>query len=297
MAMGGWLARAGRAFGRGRGAAICSRAGRGWARPLAWCALLALLWTPAWSVLASGEPLAALRPEASERLEALPNLSGRWAQQQVTTSVTRVPVVGEVRSRTETLLILDIAQRGANLTVTAEVCTIAIRNRPNMVRTIIPEEFVRSLGRTTRTARLTPQPSGVRYEQPRFVEVIGARLGDPEREGLPQDASDPRVVDQDGTGAPGVTVRIGGVVSGDVYVVQRGWNRLWSTTLSEETFDGVVEWDNEQVVLGASNAFIRRDAPASPDPSPANNFFRTTRVAPDADCRWVERNTSTLFSR
>lgn len=263
---------------------------------------LGLLWGVALdSVAAASEgertALAVQQAAPATSSPGVPDLAGRWAQKQVTTSVTRVPVVGEVRSRTETLLLVDIVQRGADLELTTEVCAISIRNRPNLVRTTIPDAFVRSLERTVRMARLTIGAEGWQFEQPRFVEVLGARLDDAERDPLPTSDDDPRVFDQDGSGHPGLTVRIGGMVSGDVYVVQRGWNRLRGRPTGTDRLDGTVEWDNEQVVLGASNVFLRRDSPAEPDGARGRNWFRSTRVAPGTTCREVVRTADGLFAR
>lgn len=229
--------------------------------------------------------------------DAFPAIAGRWGQLLVQTSVTRVPMVGRVTSTTRTLLLLDITQEGADLEIETRVCSIEIANRPNLVRTIIPEAFVASLERTRRRARLRLEANGFSLEQPRFTEVLGARLGDPLRDPLPQDPSDPRVYDQDRSGHPGLTVEIEGVVRGEVYVVQRAWNQLRSTHLSTSRIDGLVEWDNEQVVLGASNAFIRRDAPASPHPDAGLSWFRTERMSRSATCADLRAQSRSLFAR
>ena len=233
----------------------------------------------------------------SAALTAIPDLSGRWAQEQVTTTLTRVPVVGDVRSVTTTLLIVDVQQQDAELRVRSQVCSITVDNQPALVRTVLGDAFVRALPITERPAHLVQGTAGWQLQQPRFTEVIGARLGSPEREPLPTTMDDPRVVDQDNSGQGGMTVRIEGLVRGEIYVVQRGWNQLQSLRIDSGYVEGSLRWGNEQVILGASSRFLRRESDARPDPAPGTQRFRMIRIPAETSCASILRRGEGLWSR
>jgi hypothetical protein len=111
--------------------------------------------------------------------------------------------------------------------------------------------------------------------------VVGAKLrrsNDP----LPSDPDDPRVFDQDGDGNPGVTIRVEGIVSGDMYIVQRSWTRLEGALLGDGSFGGRLFFGNAQVVLDSTSPFL--GDPPSSRPLPNLSWFRIARLPEDADC-------------
>jgi len=224
------------------------------------------------------------------------DLSGVWAVVQITSEIVKIPIVGN-RTRTNTThLRLIIEQSDDALSVLETNCGTDIDDGTTMVNTTIPDAFLRSLSVTERAARLelvsgmdpaTGTPSlERRIVFPWNTQVLGARLMDPENEALPTDVADPRVFDQDNDGHPGMTVRVQimGLISGEVYVVQRNRNRLIGTVISPEFFRGTIEWETEQVILGASSPFLASGGQGSPDPDPERNFFLARRIDPLLDC-------------
>ena len=59
-------------------------------------------------------PVSAQTPPESP---ALPDLSGTWAQVQVTTTISELPVVGDVIGKTTSILLLDVTQDGDTLRI------------------------------------------------------------------------------------------------------------------------------------------------------------------------------------
>ncbi len=225
------------------------------------------------------------------------DLSGTWAQLMNISAFSDVPVVGEVQNETISIQKLRIEQNGLDLEITAETCSIILESTPALAETIIPDAFVESLEVTTRPGTLTVSDDGVEVYFPTFVEVRGAVLDDPVQDPLPTDPDDPRVFDQDGDGNPGLTVRVTGLLSGEIYVVQRGSDELTGQVQGRDRFDGLVTWENEQVVLGTDNPLLDNEPDTIVNPDPAASFFRTTRVADDAECPDLIENADTLFAR
>jgi hypothetical protein len=219
--------------------------------------------------------------------QAAIDLSGTWAQRWTQTAVSRVPVVGRVRTTTETLLLLTIEQHGDALSIDQQVCAIDVSSGSGVVRTIIPDAFVDALPTSAVEARLDlgGTTAGIRDWQ--SVDVVGAALTDASNDALPTDANDVRVLDPDADGHPGMTVLVRGMVDGEVYVVQRGQSELRTSYVSSERIEGVVDWTAEQVVLGASARVLRNSPPTEPDPDPARNRFVTVRLDAGATCSTV----------
>lgn len=221
--------------------------------------------------------------------EAVPNLAGRWAMEIVTAQIGDIPLAGEQPRTSSSLVLLDVSQEGLILTAVESTCATTIDNGTSLVRTEIPVAFIESLAPSRWTASLTMTPLGVDFLRPWVTSVQGARLDDPANDPLPTQASDPRVIDQDGDGKPGLTVRISiaGLIEGEVYVVQRDRSRLAGVVVSADLVEGLVEWTSEQTILGASNPFLASGSAAWLDPVPEHSYFRAWRVSADATCAEV----------
>jgi hypothetical protein len=230
---------------------------------------------------------------------AQPDLSGSWAQLQVTSSLSSVPLIGAVTLKTLTVLRLEAQQRGLDLTVTFEPCTVESESSTPFFRVIFPEAFVKNMGIAIKPARLEPSGDGFRFFQPQFTQVRGVRLQDPEKDPLPTDPNDPRIFDQDNDGKPGMTIRVNvlGFLEGEIYIIQRDWNSLRSTVLTPTIIDGLIEWGSDQVVIGASNPLLQSQSENTPDPKPENSYFRTTRIDAKADCAQILKDRDKLFAR
>jgi len=229
------------------------------------------------------------------------DLSGAWAMVQITSEIAKIPIVGNQTRTTMTYLRLVIEQTDDALSILETNCGTNIDDGTVMVSTTIPDAFLDSLGVTERTARLelvsemdpfTGNPSPERrIVFPWSTQVLGARLEDPENEALPTDTADPRVFDQDNDGHPGMTVRVEimGLIGGEVYVVQRNRNRLTGAVISPGFIQGTIEWETEQVILGASSPFFASGGQGSPDPDPERNFFLARQIDPLLGCADIQQ--------
>jgi hypothetical protein len=227
------------------------------------------------------------------------DFSGTWAQMQVTSEISDVPFVGETTNRNITLLRLEQQQNEGSLTVSVEVCGIEVDSGTPLVSIEFPQAFVDSLGIVIKLSTIEPADHGYQFFQPRFTQLRGVRLENPETDPLPTEAADPQVFDQDGDGHPGITVRVTilGFIKGEVYVIQRDWNILNGEVTSADKIDGLIEWGIEQVVLGASNPFLKARGNNRPDPLAEHSYFRATRIDPEVDCPAIIENQELLFAR
>ena len=227
--------------------------------------------------------------------ESPPELAGTWAQKLVQTAVTDVPVVGESTTKTITYLRVELDQSGETFELDSRVCDVVIRSDVDMFETIVPEAFVEALPQSNRKGRLMHEDGEIRFQVERRLEIRGAQLRSPEHEYLPEEASDSRVVDPDNDGHPGLTLRVDGVVSGEIYVVQRGWDRYTGRVVSEDRMTGQVEWDSEQNVLDSTSLFIGDQPPTRPHPDDDQSHVEFVRIDEGTSCSEIASNREELF--
>jgi hypothetical protein len=222
-----------------------------------------------------------------------PALDGTWGQVFVTTTETRVPVLGTIRSVTTALLVMEVTQDQDWVQISRSVCAIDVDSGTAVVNTTIPAAFVRAIPESRSTVQLVERDAEWTLSGWSLTEVVGMALDQPSTEMLPTSADDPRVTDADGDGHPGVTVQVRGIVRGEVYVAQRGISTLSTTVVDENTIDGQVNWSAQQVVLGASNRMLLGENDARP--SSRGNYFSSRRVTDGMGCTELRSRSEELL--
>jgi len=227
--------------------------------------------------------------------DTVPLPDGLYASRQIMTSSTKPgPRLGRIRVRTVALAIHRVRRDGDTVRASTRFCDVR-QDRIGPAGTVLDSAFVAAL--PAWESVVTIEGSGpwlVHTDE--FVAVVGADLEDPAGDPLPTDPQDARVTDPDGDGEPGVTVRVEGVVSGGVYVVQRIERALEGTLTVDGRITGTVIGSNQQAKLGASNFILRAFTPTFiADTEPEHNPFSWAPVGPDADCTQIVAAEVPLF--
>jgi hypothetical protein len=222
--------------------------------------------------------------------ESLPDLNGHWALLQVTSDYWKVPLVGERQRTGRTVAKLMVEQEGWDIVIRDfSYCASWIDSGTAMVQVKIGEDFVKSIRTGPVHGRLRVEGEDLLMEVPWFVQVNGARLSDPEHDPLPGTPDDPRVIDQDADGQPGITTRITvlGLISGEAYVVQRVRLAYRGVFKTADRLRGRVLWEEEQITLGASSIWLAQPAQGRPDPNLDHSYFLLLRIKGDEPCEEI----------
>lgn len=246
-----------------------------------------------------GSPLASITAPVAQvsTSGAVPVLTGTWAHEFVTTSVSDVPIIGSLRATTRTLLRLEIVQSGQHAEIRSQVCSVDVGGGGGVIRTIVPDAFVDSLAEQNVSVTVRSDDGRPTIFGWEHTEVVGAQLVNDEDDTLPTSASDARVVDADNDGEPGVTIRVRGLVNGEIYLVQRGWSRLRTSRVTGDEIVGNIDWTTEQHIVGATLRVLQTAPPTWPDPSERRNFFLAVRVDDGTTCDDIIRDDRDLFDR
>jgi len=206
---------------------------------------------------------------------SVPTLIGTWVMQLVLASRVHVPVLRELRSETRSVLAVRIEASDGQLWQTQQVCDARITEEQRLVRTVLPPAFVAALP-VARFPIQTWERAGEWYYAADFGRQAVGWSG---AGALPTSPDDPALVDSDGDGRPGVTVRVEAPIVGT--------GEVWVAQVGRTTASGRIEADHvrgqlqvpelRQRVLGASSRLLEHPPQIEPDPS--GSRFEMRRVA------------------
>ncbi len=227
-----------------------------------------------------------------------PDLTGRWAIRTVASRYApKTGLTSAFYTRTISILLADQTQDGTELGLDARYCAQHAEDPDSLAHVVIPESYVDSLQPFVRRGRYAKGEQGAElFLLPSFAEVMGATLEDPFDDPLPTDVDDERVMDQDQDGNPGITIKLSGIASGDLYVVQRQTSVWTGIAVSTDRVEGHYGFTSEQYVLASDPASLKPLASqtAIVDPDACASTFVMVRVDAESVCSDV-LDDDTLF--
>lgn len=101
----------------------------------------------------------------------------------------------------------------------------------------------------------TDEDGRIVVQRPATPTGVGIRLADPANDPLPDDPNDPRIVDDDNDGNPGITVHIEVTqdLQGDLFIARREIFAYDMVEQPDGTLVGTVDDNSEQLIVGATN--------------------------------------------
>jgi hypothetical protein len=144
---------------------------------------------------------------------------------------------------------------------------------------------------------VTTDGEDVSVARPFTPTGIGVELEDPANDPLPTDPNDPRIVDDDGDGNPGVTARVevSPELSGEIYLARREIFAYEVALQPDESLTGHVIDESEQLIIGASNPVFMTDAQWVQHPDPELSPIILIPVDGDWDCERLRAERDDLF--
>lgn len=223
-------------------------------------------------------------------------MEGTWAEWEVGASVTQAPLIGETRTLGVALMRWVVTQTGEDLSIRQELCHLRLVSDQPLANTVVPDLFIKSVPLMEKTGRVTLEGTDHHFIMDLTPELYGVALDSPLDELLPTTADDPRVIDQDGDGHPGMTVFITGVLDGAAYIVQRNLRSLDGVFVTPDRIEGLMDWTQDQSVLGSDNQILASTPATSvTDPDPTKSRFVAIRIPADKDCAWLRAHEEELF--
>jgi hypothetical protein len=206
------------------------------------------------------------------------------------------PGIGMVRTVSNAYGTAVIARAGGGVTLTERACRVVF-DRSTIGQTSLDDRAVQSLAALTAPLAFERAGAGWRWRRAARSVAIGWRPMTSAAEPLPMMGSDPRVIDSDGDGNPGVSVRIMSLlVNGSVYVVQAQRSALLGDWAPDQTPRAVNDpTDSTQRTLGASTPILAQNLPSRVDTTPLNNGVTFARLPAGTECAGLIAGLGTLF--
>jgi hypothetical protein len=169
------------------------------------------------------------------------------------------------------------------VTFDGHYCDRGEEDPPNATQVTIPDAWAHTEKPIHRTGTYAVAASGAPVlsipsdEAAGGVEVAGAVLASPASDPLPASADDPRVIDEDHDGIPGITVQLNGLaIHGTLFSVQRQSTAVTASPVNGSRLSGTMVFLSTQNVLGSvpsGIADLYKMAVTSPDPDVTHSTF------------------------
>ena len=244
------------------------------------------------AVVGLAAPSWAQGQSSTEAAQSPPDIDGVWALKLVTAAKNNAPVIGDVATETTSYEKVTINQNGTSLELSEQVCDIRVRSSQDAVETVIPDQFVRHIRTVERPGKLVYQDGEWRLNVPKHLKYFGVRpsIGSAK---LPEDKDSRYIFDQDEDNHPGMTISLSGLLSGDLYVIQRSWDVLQGKRYKSGQFAGPLQWDTDQIVLEKTGRIFGEMDPSTPVDK--NSYFRLVPVDDNTTCKEIAQNTGEIF--
>jgi hypothetical protein len=234
------------------------------------------------------------------------DLSGTWVLETIgAQTVTVMAYANPFRLKSIGVILVQVTQTGSDVAVAGHYCDrVQNDDSTNPAKVVVPEAWAHTPFPIQRSGTFADNGSGqLELVLPTAIEVAGANLADPACDALPSDPNDPRVVDIDNDGFPGLTVNLtGSFVAGSLMSVQRQATTLHGVAVAADRIEGGLTYESDQSVLESDPASIKSlylASKSSADPAVCASSFVMVKVPEEdagaVDCDWVRANESLLL--
>ncbi len=176
------------------------------------------------------------------------SMTGTWV---LATDWSSCVVLGDaMEQRAHTLTRVTMIQEGRHLHEKRQICFL--QSTPVLGQTtIFPQAALDSVGVIAVESSILGADTHLSYAGGMEVQLWGLQLTDPLAESMPSSATDPRIIDADHDGLPGVTFHLGKAC--DMQVVQRSLAVVDAQLGIDGKFSGGAVRSNEMYVVAGSN--------------------------------------------
>lgn len=204
-------------------------------------------------------------------------LDGLWQVLLTVVTTTHVPVLGESRTVSSSLALASIVDGRQ----TQRMCDSWMTDRNPLAEVILPEAFIAAFPEESFPVELRGSGSRMAYHVEQHRQAVGYDPAGP----MPERVGDPGLIDWEGDGRPGATVRVRVPFAGEgeVWMVQVGRTVLDGVVLDADRVEGgVTTLDFAQRTIGASNRLLDVNPTVRTDD--AASRFVMTRVPAGTTC-------------
>jgi hypothetical protein len=209
---------------------------------------------------------------------------------------TGLPLVSQQDSVSIAYGLAKIIQNSRNgIDIHLKLCSIRLMNFKeddsefeDLAYIIVPDAYSDSIPVLVNSAdSVPPMKAGATFDTNIVLDIRGARLPDPWNTPLPDFENTTYAYDQDRDGKIGMTTYVNGILTGEVYNVQRWWAKYHIRVLDRDRMSGLIDFNSEESIVGASNKMFLTKINVVRHPQSDRSYFRALRLPDDTDCKTV----------
>lgn len=222
-------------------------------------------------------------------------LAGTWVLKTSIVTLAELPVDGvDQTAGGESYYKLDLTWDAGSETYTqvTKMCGGRIYDTAGTVSEITLDRW--QMVPPTSPASLTINSATGEYAADDIAELWAIELPDPVGDAMPADGVEAmeephasRIYDIDDDGFPGMTMHLDGLAIGDVYFCQRKMIHQAGLFTSDSEAAGLLDFNFEQITLGASNPVLNQQLPRERHPNPKEAWFWQAKLEDGAACEDV----------
>jgi hypothetical protein len=221
------------------------------------------------------------------------DVAGRYAHYDIVAYEAPLPM-RTMRSLVITYGFTDFHVEDETLVESETFCHASYKaNLP--ISTQVSDAFTRAIIPRSTPVELRPHGEGWMMWRPETPTPLGVELADGEP--LAKDPAHANPRDDDHDGKPGVTVhmKLFGLIPAEMYIARRERFAYELTRQDDGRVTGVVHDQSEQLVLGASQRWLKRQTFTHQDPDLSRSPILLVPVGEDYDCDRLMAERDSLF--
>lgn len=184
--------------------------------------------------------------------------------------------------------LVNISMQNGALQVTEKNCSL-VADKVAGASINIPDSSIQKTPALSSKLELAEVDGTLSIKRGSRTVVVGANLANPLTDALPETSSDPRLVDVDSDGKPGLTSRLSfGFLKGDIHFIQRSTTDYEAVLGADGELSGIINDKTEQVTLGGTGIAAGLAATKGPvltvqDPN-VPSTVRFVKIKDGSDC-------------
>lgn len=221
---------------------------------------------------------------------------GVWAfSLNAAMTVKNVPFINTQNTVLKSLLLVKIVQKNEDIEIFKRWCKLEFENfsddskdSEDVAKMIIPERYALNMPVVSIYVK-NPPPliKGSSFTTDKVYVLFGARLNDFYNDPLPDKEHPENQFDDDRDKNPGVTVLVSGLISGEIYSVQRFWTVLNVNVVDSEHLQGLIDFKNELSFIDALPAMLYYKPVIEKYINPKRSHFTAQKLKPYSSCNDV----------
>ncbi len=210
-------------------------------------------------------------------------------------TIKNVPFINVQDTVLKSFLLVKILQKNEDIEIYKKWCHLEFENfkdndpeYEDIAKMIIPENYILNMPIAKILVNNPPAlVKGNKFTTDKVNILFGARLNDPLNDPLPDKEHPENQYDDDRDSKPGVTVLLTGIISGEIYNVQRFWTKLNVNVLDADHLHGLIDFSNELSIIDTVPEILYYKPEIEKYFRPERSYFRAQRLKNTSSCKNV----------